>query len=58
LICIIRKKEENGLTLNEIENEFKNIFKIDFDSLKVGPLPTYIALRNKLFSIDNEYKLR
>jgi hypothetical protein len=58
LITVIRKHEPKGMSLEEIEKDFETVFQERFSSFGVGSLGNFIAIRNQLFNVDADHKLR
>jgi hypothetical protein len=55
-ITITRKKEP--ISIPDILEEFKSIYKISFEQLGIGDINSFIAHRNKLFVHDEELRLK
>ena len=58
LMTIVRKYSAKGLTLQQIDEEFNKITRQSFEDLEVGPLISFISLRNELFQVDEKNYLR
>lgn len=57
-MTIVRKFSTKGLMLQQIEEEFSKITRESFEDLEVGPLISFISLRNELFQVDQNNYLR
>lgn len=57
-MTIIRKHDAKGISLEEIEAQFKKLIRGEFADLDVGPLVTFISLRNELFKLDDKNNLK
>ena len=58
LMTIIRKYHVKGISLEEIEAQFRKLIRAEFADLEVGPLVTFISLRNELFQLDDKNNLK
>lgn len=58
LMTIVRKHDQKGLPIEEIESQFKRLIRGTFEQLEVGPLVSFISLRNELFQLDDKNYLK
>jgi hypothetical protein len=57
-MTIVRKYSAKGLMLQQIDEEFNKMTRQSFEDLEVGPLVSFISLRNELFQLDENNYLR